>query len=174
MIFTRTRFASPTAPGDLAPGDLFTIDAGDASWLGVRLADDERGWPMAMLLAGPDLHGERVPFPVDLRGIDQGLGRLPAERLSIEPWAGEPLAEAGIAQHGSLVIDGHGEAWLAFRRRTRPGSQYLSLLTFQDGVPAAPTLAYPTWRIVLREGHDEHELVAFAPGRAFGPYTQRR
>jgi hypothetical protein len=164
LIFTRTRFADPVAPEDLVPGDLFTVDSDEASWLGVRLPDDDRGWPMAMLLAGPDLHGERVPLPVDLKGIDEGLGRLAVERLSIEPWAGEPLAEAGIEQHGSLVIDGAGEAWLAYRRRSRPGSEYLSLLTFRRGLPAVPTLTYPTWRIVLKEEGREHELVAFAPG----------
>jgi hypothetical protein len=169
MIFTRTRFADPAAPKDLGPGDLLTIDAGDASWLGVRVVDNDRGWPMAMLLAGPGLHGARPPFLVDLRGIDEGLGRIAVERISIEPWAGEPLAQPGIAQHGSLVIDGRGEAWLVYRQRSRPGNQHLSLRTFQVGTPATPTLAYPTWRIVLREGAAEHELVAFEPGRTFGP-----
>lgn len=168
MIFTRSRFASPASPEQLAPGDVFVLDAGVASWLGVRLADDEYGWPMAMLLAGPDFRGERVPFAVDLKGISEGLGRLAVDHLSIEPLAGDPLAEAGIAQHGSLVIDARGEAWLVHRRRSHPRSRYLSLVTFQGGVPAAPTLAYPTWRIVLRDEQGEHELVAFSPEPVVG------
>lgn len=128
---------------------------------------------MALLLVGPGLHGDHVPFPVDLRGIQQGLGRLPVERLSIEPLAGESLAEPGVAQHGSLVIDARGEAWVAYRRRSRPVTLHLSLLTFRDGVPAAPTLAYSRWRIVLREGHEAHELVAFSPERAVVPQASK-
>lgn len=127
---------------------------------------------MAMLLAGPDLHGERVPFVVDLSGIEEGLGRVAAERIAIEPWAGEPLGQPGIAQHGSLVIDSRGEAWLAYRGRARPSAAHLSLHSFQVGLPAAPILAYPMWRIVINGGGDDHELVAFAPGRTLGPGTR--
>ena len=169
MAFTRTRFATPVSPNDVNPGDILTIDAGFAWWLAVGMARDELGRPMAMLLAGPDLRGERAPLPVDLLGLDEGLGRIAAARISIEPWPGESLGLPGVSQNGSLIIDGQGVAWLAYRSRTRLGSRYLSLVTFDMGAPARPVLAYPTWRIVLRDGPNEHELVAFAPGRTFGP-----
>ncbi len=124
---------------------------------------------MAMLLAGPDLRGDRAPLPVDLLGLDEGLGCIATARISIEPWPGATLGLPGVSQNGSLIIDGQGVAWLAYRSRSCLGSRYLSLVTFALGTPARPVLAYPTWRIVLREGPDEHELVAFAPGRTFGP-----
>lgn len=172
MIFERTRFATPASPKELSQGDLLIVYSGRAAWFGVRVADSEAGWPMAMLFAGPDLHGAAAPFLVDLRGIDEGLGRIAGERISIEPWAGDSLAQPGIAQHGSLLIDHDGEAWLVYRQRSRPGDQHLSLCTFQVGAPAKPTIAYPTWRIVLRDGPVEHELVSFQPGRIAGPEAQ--
>jgi hypothetical protein len=172
MTFDRNRFATPVSPKELSKGDLLIVYSDRASWLGVRVADSEAGWPMAMLFAGPDLHGAPTPFLVDLRGIDEGLGRIAGERMLIEPWAGDSIAQPGVAQHGSLLIDHDGEAWLVYRLRTRPGDQHLSLSTFQVGTPAKPTIAYPTWRIMLKDGPAEHELVSFQPGRIEGPQAQ--